>query len=83
MVRTTGDCYQDETLCDSLVTAPHQREPRYWTGDPVALGSPADDVTPVEEADVVGVGVPVSVPVPDVVGVGVAVWLGVRVAVGE
>jgi hypothetical protein len=80
MVRTAGDCYQDETLCDGTVTAWLRGAVRgYWRVDPP--GSDAGDVTLVEKDVVAGVGVAVPGPV-EVAGVGAGVWLGVWVTPG-
>ena len=79
-MRTAGDCYQDETLCDGTVTARLRGAIRgYWTGDPP--GSDAGDVTLAEKDVVVGVGVAVPVPV-EVAGAGACVWLGAWVTLG-
>jgi hypothetical protein len=77
MVRTAGDCYQDETLCDGTVTADQSGIRGYWTGDPP--GSDAGDVMLAEKDVVVAVGVAAPMPV-EVAGVGV--WLGVWVTLG-
>jgi hypothetical protein len=78
MVRTAGDCYQYETLCDGTVTARLRGAIRgYWTADPP--GSDPGDVTLVEKDVVVAVGAAVPGPV-EVAGAGV--WLGVWVTLG-
>jgi len=80
VVRTVGDCYQDETLCDGTVTARLRGAIRgYRTGDPA--DSDAGDVALAEEAVVVAVGVAVPVPV-EVAGVVAGAWLGVWLTLG-
>ena len=79
MVRTAGDCYQDETLCDRTVTADQRRDRRLLDGR--SADSDAGDVMLLEKDVVVGVGVAVPVPV-ELPSVGVGVWLGVWVTLG-